>query len=97
MIKVDDIHSLSDFQRNTKSHITRLKKTGQPAVLTVNGRAELVVFDAATFQTLSEKIERAEAIEGIQRGLEQADAGSGRPIRKALEALRKEHRIARAS
>ena len=96
MIKVDDIHSLSDFQRNTKTHVARLKKTGQPEVLTVNGKAELVVLDARTFQIIADKIERADAIEGIRRGLEEAEAGKGRPMREALDAIRKKHKIPRA-
>src|SRR5579862_2330716 len=97
MVKLDHIHSLSDFQRNTKAHISRLKETGQPEVLTVNGKAELVVLAAETFQNLADKVERAEAIEGIRRGLEEAKQGKGRPVREALEAIRKKHRIPKAS
>ena len=93
MIKVEDIHSLSDFQRNTKKYVARLKKTGQPEVLTVNGKAALVVLDPMTFQLLADKAERAEAIEGIRLGLEEADAGKGRPMREALDAIRKKHKI----
>lgn len=93
MIKVEDIHSLSDFQRNTKAHVIRLKQTGQPAVLTVNGKAELVVLAAESFQELADKVERAEAIEGIRRGLAEAEAGKGRPVRDAVAAIRKKHRI----
>ena len=39
MIALQDIRSLTDFQRNTKAHLKRLKATGRPAVLTVNGKA----------------------------------------------------------
>jgi PHD/YefM family antitoxin component YafN of YafNO toxin-antitoxin module len=97
MINLEDIHSLSDFQRNTKEHVSRLKDTGKPAVLTVNGKAELVVLTAKAFQALAEKVERAEAIEGIRRGLADAEAGRIRPIREAVESIRKKHRIPRAS
>ncbi len=97
MIKLQDIHSLSDFQRNTKEHVSRLKKSGQPEVLTVNGKAELVVLAADTFQKLSDKVERADAVEGIRRGLEEAKAGQGRPVRQALAAIRKKHRIPKAA
>ena len=37
MIHLDDIYSLTEFQRHTKEHIERLKQTGRPEVLTVNG------------------------------------------------------------
>jgi len=58
MFKVADIFSLSDFQRRTREHIRRLRETGRPEVLTVNGRAELVVYDAATYQEIADDLER---------------------------------------
>ena len=62
----NDIRSLSDFKRNTTDLLDRLRKTGHPVVLTINGKAELVVQDAEAYQAL---LDRVEAIEGIQRGL----------------------------
>ena len=53
MIQLADIHSLSDFQRNTKEHLQRLKRSGRPEVLTVNGKAEVVVQDDARIRTYS--------------------------------------------
>lgn len=58
-----DITSLSNFQRNTRDLIHRLKETGRPLVLTVNGGAELVVQDAASYQRLLDRITAREAIE----------------------------------
>ena len=65
-------------------------------MLTVNGKAELVVLAAGAFQALADKVEQAEAIEDIRRGLTDADAGRFRPIREAVEAIRKKRRIPRA-
>ena len=90
MITVEDIRSLTDFQRNTKSHLRRLKDTGRPEVLTVNGKAELIVQDAAAYE------EMLDAIRGIQRGLDEAAAGKGEPARKVLERIRSKHRIPRS-
>ena len=39
----NDIRSLSDFKRNTTDLLDRLRKTGHPLVLTINGKAKLVV------------------------------------------------------
>ncbi len=39
-----------------------MKETGHPVVLTVNGKAELVVQDAASYQKLIELAERTEAL-----------------------------------
>ena len=44
-----DIHSLTDFKKNTSEFVNQLKETGEPVVLTINGRAELVVQDAVAY------------------------------------------------
>ena len=91
MFASKDIHSLTDFQRNTKAHLKKLKASGRPEVLTVNGKAELIVQNAAAYE------ETLDAIRGIQRGLDQMKAGRGKPARQALDEIRKKHKIARAS
>jgi PHD/YefM family antitoxin component YafN of YafNO toxin-antitoxin module len=87
MISVQDIRSLTEFQRHTKAHLKRLKATRRPTVLTVNGKAELVVQDAAAFE------EMLDAIRGIQRGLESMKEGTGKPFRVALDEIRAKQRI----
>jgi prevent-host-death family protein len=88
-----NIHSLSDFQRNTKDYIRRLKESGKPAVLTVNGEAEVVVQSAEAYQKLLDDRELLDNIRSISRGLEQAKRGEGRAMREFLEALASEHGI----
>jgi PHD/YefM family antitoxin component YafN of YafNO toxin-antitoxin module len=61
MIRPEDIGSLTDFNRNSKAHVKRLKRTGRPELLTVNGKAEVVVQSAAAYQrllTLLENLKR---------------------------------------
>ena len=60
MIQLTDMHSLSDFQRNTKEHLQRLKRW--VAVLTVNGKAEVVVQDARSYQNLLDRAAEADAV-----------------------------------
>ncbi len=90
MIALQDIRSLTDFQRNAKSHLRRLKSTGRPEVLTVNGRAELIVQDAAAFEDM------LDAIRGIQRSLDEMKAGKGEPARKVLDRIRAKYKIPRS-
>jgi PHD/YefM family antitoxin component YafN of YafNO toxin-antitoxin module len=87
MISVQDIHSLTDFQRNTKSHLKRLRATGRPQVLTVNGKAELIVQDAAAYE------DTLEAIRGIQRGLDEMAQGKGEPAKVVLDRIRAKYKI----
>jgi len=88
----NDIRSLSDFKRNTVDLLDRLRKTGHPLVLTVNGRAELVVQDAGAYQAL---LDRVEAIERIQLGLADVKAGRSTPARQVFDRLRRKHGIPR--
>jgi PHD/YefM family antitoxin component YafN of YafNO toxin-antitoxin module len=58
MIRPEDIGSLTDFSRNTKAHLKRLKRTGRPELLTVNGKAEVVVQNASAYQRLLTSLEK---------------------------------------
>ena len=89
-----DIHSLTDFKRNTNEFVKQMKKTKGPVVLTVNGKAELVVQDAESYQLMLERLEEIDAIEGIQRGLEQMERGEGKPAAQAFAEFKKRHGIA---
>lgn len=85
MIDLREIRSVTDFQRNAKEYVGKLKASKTPLVLTVNGRAELVVQDAASYQALLDRIEELEVTAAIQVGLDDARAGRVRPAREALE------------
>jgi prevent-host-death family protein len=93
MMNLENIHALSDFQRNSKSFIRRLKKSGDPAVLTVNGHAEVVVQSAEAYQKLVEGHQLLETLRSISRGLEEAKRGEGRSMRSFIEELAARHGI----
>lgn len=88
MIQVGNIHPLTEFKRDTAQFRARLKRTGLPAVLTVEGRPELVVQDAAAYQRLLDALDRAEALAGIRSGLESMAAEKGRPADEVFADLR---------
>jgi hypothetical protein len=58
MIRPEDIGSLTDFSRHTKAHLKRLKRTGRPELLTVNGKAEVVVQNAVAYERMIELLEK---------------------------------------
>ena len=90
-----DIHSLSDFKRKTSEYLNRMKESGNPVVLTINGKAELVVQDAASYQRLLELAERAEMMEFLRESREDIEAGRTEPAVEALERLAKKHKLHR--
>ncbi len=75
MLDAREIHSLTDFLRNHKAHVARLKKTRAPEVLTVNGKAEVVVQDATSYQLMLERLRHMETIAAIQEGMASAERG----------------------
>jgi hypothetical protein len=88
MISLEQIHSLTDFLRNHKTHIDRLKETRMPEVLTINGKAELVILDVHSFEELVEKIERIETIDAIQAGLASANRGELKPAHQLFAEMK---------
>jgi PHD/YefM family antitoxin component YafN of YafNO toxin-antitoxin module len=93
MLDLKEIRSVTDFQRNAKTHVARIKRSKAPLVLTVNGRAEIVVQDAAAYQQLLHRVEALEAelttVSAIRVGLEDKEQGRVRPARAALKTLGK--------
>ena len=92
-----DVHSLTDFKKNTPEFLQQLKETGQPVVLTINGRAELVVQDAAAYQKLRQVAEEARVLEGIRQGLEDMRAGRTQPLAEAFADIRRDLELTRGS
>ncbi|MEO0686098.1 MAG: type II toxin-antitoxin system Phd/YefM family antitoxin [Cyanobacteria bacterium J06649_11] len=84
-INLENIQTLTDFKRNAKEYVERIKTTKSPLVLTVNGKAEVVVQEAQEFQDTIDRLERVESelktlkLEALRReiaiGIEQLENG----------------------
>jgi PHD/YefM family antitoxin component YafN of YafNO toxin-antitoxin module len=83
-----DINSLSNFKRNTPEFLRQLKESGHPVVLTINGKAELVVQDSASYQKLIELADRAERMEALQASIDDMKAGKVIPAADVLAEMR---------
>jgi len=79
MLDIRQVHSLTDFLRNHKAHMERLRETGTPELLTVNGKAELVVQDAESYQALLDRLHRMETVAAIREGMASARRGELTP------------------
>jgi prevent-host-death family protein len=88
-----DIQSLTDFKKNTSEFVEQLKQTGEPVILTINGKAELVVQDAAAYQKLRLIAEEARILEGIRRGIDDMNAGRTVSLDEFKEHARTKHGI----
>ena len=65
-------------------------------MLTINGKAELVVQDAPSYQRLFDLAERLETIQAAKESIASADRGEGRPMEHAFDGLEMELSRAKA-
>ena len=79
-----DIMSLSTFKRDSNKVMRQMKKTKEPVVLTVNGKAAVVVQDAESYQKLLELKERSEVVEILRQRLAPQSRKKGRPAEDFL-------------
>ena len=90
-----DIQPMTTFRRHPADFMRHLKETKRPLILTVNGKAEVVMLDAATYQELLDVAAEASAAEGIRQGLEDVREGRTRPAREVFAEIRADYDIPR--
>jgi prevent-host-death family protein len=96
MLDTRNIYPLSDFQRNAKEFIAQLQDSQKPIVLTVNGKAAVVIQDATAYQELLNAIEIERSAAIIQERMQQfAEDGIDYDAKEGLEKLRGELGIPR--
>ena len=88
MINIKNIRSLTDFLRNARQHVQRLGETGEPEVLTVNGKAEVVIQDAESYQRLLDEVEYADTVRTLRRRLAAFQSGEkGIPVEDTFKRI----------
>lgn len=91
MFNSSDIHTVTDFSRKPAEHIKRLMDSKRPEILTVNGKAAIVVQDAETYERMASLAEYAESIQSIRQALSE----EGRPLEQFTKAFEAKHGIKR--
>jgi prevent-host-death family protein len=77
-IDLRNIHSLTDFKRNANAYVEQLQATQLPLVLTVNGKAAVVVQEAGAFQSLIDRIKSMETeLQSFKLAKLRQDLGAG--------------------
>lgn len=89
-VQMTDIHPLTGFLRDHKAHLERLTATGRPEVLTVNGKARVVVQDAKAYEKMLKALDAIETERVVRSRLAALDrAEPGVPAREVLADVRK--------
>ena len=91
MIRSTDIHSITDFQRNTKTYVQQVTQTKNPIAITVNGAAQVVVVDAVRYQQMEDELEKARFTEAIREGERAIAEGQVIPASEVFAEIRAKH------
>jgi prevent-host-death family protein len=90
-----DIQSLTNFRRNSAKFLKQIKKSKQPVVLTVNGKAQAIVQDAEEYQRLLDIAARADVYEALRQSDDDIAHGRMRPAREVFDEMRRRYGIPR--
>ena len=87
-----DIQSLSVFKRDTAKFMRQLKKTKEPIVLTVNGKAAMVVLDAESYEDYLREKNEQEMIAAVNRGIDDMRAGRTKPAAQVFRQFEEKYK-----
>ncbi len=91
MFQSSDIHTVTEFSRKPAEHIKRLAESKRPEILTVDGKAALVIQDAETYEKMAELANYAESIQNIRQALSE----QGKPLDEFTKEFETKHGITR--
>ena len=77
MFRSSSIHTVTEFCRKLAEHIGRLNEHKLPQLLTVNGKAAVVVQDAETYERVAKLAQYAESLQSIRRALSEQGRALG--------------------
>jgi predicted transcriptional regulator len=70
-----------------------MKETRTPEVLTVNGRAELVMMDAESYHDLVDWVRHMETLTAIREGIASAERGEMKDAEQVLTEMKAKYGI----
>ncbi|MBL4802533.1 MAG: type II toxin-antitoxin system Phd/YefM family antitoxin [Emcibacter sp.] len=91
MFSSTDIHTVTEFSRKPAEYIKRLKETKNPEILTVNGKASVIIQDAASYEEMAKLADYADSILHIRQALSE----DSRPFSEFTDEFEAKHGIKR--
>ena len=88
MLDPSDVHPLTDFQRNAKTHLSRLRKSKRATALTVNGRTAAILLDPGEYSRLALLAQEAEDMAALRDAFAELKAGKGKSFARVASDLR---------
>lgn len=91
MFHSSDIYTVTDFSRKPAEHIKRLNESKRPEILTVNGKAAVVIQDAESYEKMAALADYADSILNIRQALTE----EGRDLKDFTKEFEAKHGIKR--
>ncbi|MFC3114755.1 type II toxin-antitoxin system Phd/YefM family antitoxin [Cellvibrio fontiphilus] len=84
-----DIYTVTDFSRKPAEHIKRLNESKRPEILTVNGRAAVVIQDAESYEKMAALADYADSLLKIRQAVDE----QGRDLQDFRQEFETKHGI----
>ncbi|MBJ7540096.1 type II toxin-antitoxin system Phd/YefM family antitoxin [Marinomonas transparens] len=91
MFNSSNIHTVTEFSRKPADHIKRLRESKSPELLTVNGKAAVVVQDAQSYERMAALADYADSILTIRKALDE----DGQSLKSFTDKFEAKHGIKR--
>ena len=88
-----DIQSLSVFKRDSSKYLKQIKKTGEPLVLTVNGKAAAVVLDPDSYETYLREKDWQDTMTALRQAREDVKAGRVQDAEEFFREFEERHGV----
>lgn len=88
-MNISRINPVTDFVRNYRTYLDRIRTSRKAEILTVNGRPEAVLVDAESYQEMLEALEKQRFVQAVREGIADYEAGKTVPSETALGEIRK--------
>ncbi len=94
MVTTFETEPLSDFTANPGRFLDKLLATREPIRLSANGKQEIIILEADSYDDLLRRLDRADAISAVRQSQQEFASGQGRPFREVVEELSRKHHLA---
>ena len=90
MITVPFMATVADLQRRYRALVDRVKRTGEPMIVVNNGKPEVIVMDARTYEEHAQRLQELEEeylLRVAKEGLEEYKKGKTLKLKKGQKLL----------
>jgi len=85
----DDIRPVSELKKRMREVFEQLHRTGRPVVITVNGKPDVVLLDAAVFEQKLKALNLSLLLASSEKDISKGRIRSARSFLKSFKRVRK--------